>query len=490
MIIKSQGEQPLPPGGSCVLSAVNLSKYVLNPFTENAEFDYKSLEEDLYYIYGAMNDVVNEVTEKHVLEKQREIARKWRNIGIGTAGWGDMFIKFCTPYGSEKSKSLANDVAKFMFNTCLKYNIEYGKRDGNFPEFNNIVAPHITNTSIYYNNECNSSEADKYLRNCSMLTVAPTGSIAILLGCSGGIEPEFALSYTRRTVSLNNKEQLHEINAEIVDEYWTLHPEDKKEKMLPLYFVTAYDINYADRIQIQGIIQKSIDSAISSTVNLPQDISIEEVEQLYLKAWAYGLKGVTVYREGSRDPILFVNREDRKNTSEVKKRPKDIESNLYKITVNGEKFAVIVGLLDDEPYEVFAFKIPEDRIDIIEAKGITTKVKKGVFKFKSDNYEIENLNDYYGNIEERATTLYVSMLLRHHADIKFIVKTAKKVNPVISSFTSAICRILNKNFTNDDSEESYEICPECGGKIMKHAGCKECTNCGYSVCNLMIRKKE
>lgn len=428
-----------------------------------------------------MNDVLDEGISFHALEEQREAALLWRNIGIGTAGWGDLFIKFMTPYGSSKSIELIDEIGKFMFKECLKYNIEFGKQNGDFPKFNKNINYQLTDIAI--NNDIKFPVT--HMRNCSMLTVAPTGSIALLMGVSGGIEPEFALSYTRKTKSLDGKDTEYTVYPDIIQQYLQLHPEDSIDN-LPYYFVTAYDIEPAQRVEVQATLQKHIDSAISSTVNLPSTATKEDIEQLYLTAWEKGCKGVTVYVDGSRDPILSTKKEEKKDTFEsgVIKRPKEVDAHLYLTKVNKELFSVIVGTVDNIPYEVFAFKVI-DRDDIKESDGKIIKVKKGLFKYVTDDFVIEDLNAYYGNIEERATTLYISMLLRHNASIPFIVKTAKKVNPVISSFTAALCRVLNK-YTND--VQITESCPECGQPLIKHGGCKECMNCGYSVCNLILVK--
>lgn len=475
------GEQPLIPGGACLLSAINVSEYVLNPWTDNVCFDYKSLSEDIEHIYKAMNDTLDEGLEYHALPEQKEAASLWRNIGIGTAGWADLFIKFMTPYGSTKSIELIDDIGRFMFEECLKCNIKLGEKDGNFPKFNKNINYQLTDIAI----ENKIQFPINNMRNCSMLTIAPTGSIALILGVSGGIEPEFALSYTRKTKSLDGKDTEYTVYPDIIQQYLKLHPEDTIDS-LPYYFVMAYDIEPAQRVLIQATLQKHIDSAISSTVNLPSTATIEDIEQLYLAAWENGCKGITVYVDGSRDPILSTNKKEEQIIfdSGVIKRPKEVNAHLYLTKINKEVFSVIVGTINDKPYEVFAFKVT-DRNDIKESDGKIIKVKKGLFKYVTDDFVIEDLNAYYGNIEERATTLYISMLLRHNASIPFIVKTAKKVNPVISSFTAALCRVLNK-YTND--VQITESCPECGQPLVKHGGCKECMNCGYSVCNLMLKK--
>lgn len=482
------GEQPLISGGACCLSAINLSKYVIYPFTRDARFEYSKLKEDLWHIYCAMDDIVSEGLDFHALEEQKEVASKYRNIGISPIGWADLFIKFECPYGSEKSKELAKDISRFLFNTCLEYNIKLGITRGSFP---GMKAPFVyDNVSIINNNSDNGTyESGKitHLRNCSMLTIAPTGTISNLLECSSGIEPNFALKYTRKTKSLNGGEDTeYVVLAPIVKEYLELHPDETADE-LPWYFTSAYDIDPKSRIDIQAIIQNSIDTAISSTVNLPAETTKEEVEKLYLYAWERGLKGVTCYREGSRDPILYVNKQEEKYNSGVTKRPKEIRSILYKTKVKNEEFAVIVGFVDDKPYETFAMKLATDN-SIKQCEGKTIKVCKGTYKFVSDNLTLDNLELSSSLIEERAVTLCTSMLLRHHADINFIIKTIKKINPIVSSFTSAICRILAKYANTMNDSEDVKVCPNCGSKIIKENGCEHCSNCDYSLCNLLIRK--
>lgn len=477
------GEQPLPTHGACVLSAINLSEYVLNPWTRDVKFDYESLAKDLRHIYLAMNDIVDEGMNRHALPEQREIARKYRNIGIGYQGIADMFIKFGYPYGSDLSKHLLHDVCRFVFVNCTMINIEYGSRFGNFPAFN--YENHYEETDII---KWAFKDMDKprinALRNCSMLTIAPTGSISNLFGCSGGIEPHFALSYMRHSVVLDKD---YEVVPDIIQQYLTLHPEDSIDN-LPYYFVTAADIDPKDRIDIQAIAQQYVDSAISSTLNLPRETTPEDIEQIYLNAWSKGLKGVTVYVDGSRDPILYVNKEtdesDFITDNHAPKRPKELQAELTVQKAKGFSYAVIVGMLHDRPYEVFAFEMPEGS-EIQPTIGKIIKVKRGQYRFESDTFSINNLQLSTDKVEERAITILCSQLLRHGVDIKYIIKTAKKINPVITSFTSVVCRVLGK-YTTSEIDESRK-CPECGAPIVKEGGCEHCTKCTYSKCNLLIK---
>ena len=479
-------------GGACNLSAINLAKYVLNPFTDHTEFDYVSLQKDLPHIYKAMNNIVDEGMDKHALPEQREAAQNWRNIGIGITGLAEVFIMFQTPYGSDKSLDLTNDIMKFLFRECLKLNQDFGQRFGSFPMFN--VENNYGHTEIVKNAYCKMDDhlpTITALRNCSMLTVAPTGSISNLIGASSmGIEPVFAFEYKRRTVSLDGQETIYTVHPEIVDLYLQLHPDESFED-LPYYFVSAYDISWQSRIDVQAVAQRYVDSAISATVNLPKDTTVEEIEQLYLYAWKSGLKGITIYRDGSRDPILFTEESSTPqavNVSEnhAAKRPKTLKANLVVRKANNISYAVIVGFLSNKPYEIWAFEMPQDS-QIKACDGEVVKIKKGQYKFVSEYFTIANLQLTTDKLEERALTILCSMMLRHNVPIKYIIKTAKKVNPIVSSFSSVVCRVLG-SYMQSEIDESQK-CPECGAPLINEGGCEHCSQCHYSKCNMLVTRK-
>lgn len=481
------GEQPLVKNGACNLSAINLAKYVKKPFTNDTEFDYAQLAKDLPHIYKAMNDVIDEGMEKHALKEQREAARTWRNIGIGITGLAEVFIMFQTPYGSDKSKKLTNDIMYFLFRECFKLNQLLGGLDGSFSAFdegNKYGETDIVRNSFgdYYK-----KYPVKHLRNCSMLTIAPTGSISNLIGASTmGIEPLFALQYNRKTVSLDGKESVYTVYPEIVEQYLKMHPDDSIEN-LPYYFITANDIDWKLRVDIQAIAQKYVDTAISSTTNLPKETTVDEVEQLYLYAWSKGLKGITIYRDGSRDPILYVEKKDAPLTyNNAKKRPKSLEAELIVSKAQGKSYAVIIGFLDNRPYEVFAFEMPSDSL-MKATKGELIKVKKGQYMFKCPEFKIADLQLSTDKLEERAITILGSMLLRHNVDINHIIKVLKKVNPIITSFTSAVCRVLGKYA---EHVVTSKVCPDCGSPLIMEGGCEHCSNCTYSKCNVLIKRRK
>lgn len=465
-------EQPLVKHGMCMLSSINISKYVLNPFKSTWSIDNERLERDIYTIVRAMDDIVDENILVTPLQEQKDTAQKYRNIGIGVMGLADMFVMCNIKYGSEESKDMAKDMMNFIFEHALRASIDLAKDRGPFPGYK----PCVWDSDIIKNNfdeeTINYFKSENCLRNCSLLSVAPTGSIGTMLQISTGCEPYFALSYKRRTVSMG--EQFYDVNIPTLEMYKNICGEDADMSN----FVTSKDIHWRDRIGVQSALQMACDTAISSTCNLPKGTTLEEIKQIYLEAWDSGCKGFTVYVDGSRNPILSTSGFENQKTGQVVKRPKELEADYYQLKVKGETFIVLVGLLNSQPYEVFAFR-PNNIMNIPQHKGKIIKVKKMHYKFESDLVTIPDLQLEYDNIEEKAATLYTSMLLRHNADLKYIIKTAKKVNDNISSFTSALCRVLSKYTI---VEESGEKCPECGGKVIREVGCCKCIDCGWSRC--------
>ena len=469
------GEQPLAKNSACNLSSINLSEYVLNPFTVNAYFDYASLKSDLFYIVEAMDDVLDENLKNHALEEQKQQAAKFRNIGIGIMGLADALIKLQITYGSDTAIEFSKQLMRFLLRESLLASVNLAKLRGNFPGYNTKIWDSNIIKEVFNDNEIQSLRSLDKLRNCSLLSIAPTGSIGTMLNVSTGCEPEFMLSYKRRTESLNGKETWYDVEIPIVKEYRNL----TGNVNLPEYFITAKQIDWKDRVAMQAALQKYCDTAISSTVNLPSSTIPEDIKGIYIEAWKQGLKGITVYVDGSRDAILSADGNKKEVKSVVaNKRPKELEADLHLIKAKGEQFIVLVGLLNDKPYEVFAFK-PNIQINIPDHKGVITKESKMHYNFKSDVLSIPNLELANSAVEERATTLYASMLLRHNVNIKYIVKTARKVNNVINSFTSAVCRVLSKYMPNQSTGEK---CPECGGEIVNEGGCKHCNQCGWSKC--------
>ena len=476
-------EEPLPAGGSCLLGSINLAEFVKNPFKKTACIDFDALEQAVFVSVVALNQVLIEGLNLHPLEEQRNSVRELRQIGLGTMGLGDMLIKLGIKYGSEESLKIIDTIYKHIATSAIHQSLELAKAHGCYEkcdkeklvESNFIKNLHLPVAVL--------DEIKKYgLYNSQLLTCAPTGSIGTMFEISTGVEPNFALSYTRKTQSLDGKDTFYKVHVKIVKDYLEANNLDADSK-LPDYFITSGEIDPLDRIKVQGTLQKYIDASISSTINLPKEATVEDVYNIYFNAWKYGLKGVTVYRSGClREGILTVDNEKKEDNTfkDVKapKRPKELKADLHLVKARGQQFIVLVGILNNRPYEVWAFR-PNMTVKLEPHSGIITKKAKKKYSFKSDLIEIADLQLKNEDIEEKAATLYASMLLRHGVPIKYVVKTSKKVDDNITSFTSAMCRVLNKYITD---EETGEKCPECGGELIREGGCVHCKECGWSRC--------
>lgn len=472
------GEIPLQGGGACLLGSINLSEFVLDPFTGRARVNFDALEEAVAIAVLGLNQALNENIYTHPLEIQKETARDWRAIGLGTMGLADMLIKLGITYGSEAALAVTAIVYKIIAKMAVISSLELAKINGCFPKCNKEL---IINSSFIQALNLPKQVLDDIrtygLHNSQLLTCAPTGSIATMLQVSTGVEPNFALHYTRKTQSLNGKDTFYDVDAKIVEDYKYSETFTTNDK-LPDYFVESKDIAPIDRIKMQSVLQKYIDNSISSTINLPKEATIDDVYNIYVEAWKHGLKGVTIYRAGcNREGILTIKKPDTILSTSAPKRPETLPCDIHKVKVKGEHFIVCVGLYEEKPYEVFVFRLLND-VEICGSKGIITKKKKGVYSLVSKDFNISNLLNTDISVEEKAATLYSSMLLRHGVNIKYIIKTAKKVTDNITSFSSAMCRVLAKYVP----VEKEGKCPDCGAELTHSGGCIHCDSCGYSRC--------
>lgn len=526
------GEIPMGPFDSCRLIHINLSSYIINPFTDKAHID-----EELLYMHSyeamrladdlvdleieAVDRIINTVkndtddTEFKLWSRIKETAIQGRRAGLGFTGLADAIAMLGLKYDSDEGIQKVEQLMKIMFKGQLDSNIDMAVERGKFPvcntpvEFENVG---YEGGNLWYKKLAKNfpSECTRMLkygrRNISWSTVAPTGTVSIMAGTSSGIEPVFMPFYQRKRKCMSESDRVDYVDK--VGEKYTLftvvHPNLKrwaietmnysesevnewslgvwKEvwKESPYYGSTAPEIDWRQRVKLQGVVQKYITHSISSTVNLAKETTEEEIADIYIEAWKQGLKGITIYRDGCREGVLTqVEKPKTIEGRQAPKRPKELEADAYLIKAKGEQFIILVGMLDGKPYEIFAFR-PRNPISFKPHKGIITKVSKMHYSFTSEIFHIDNLELANENVEENAATLYSSMLLRHGVNIKYIVKTAKKVNDNISSFSSAMCRVLSKYIPNE--EIKGEVCPDCGGTLVREGGCIHCKDCGYSKC--------
>lgn len=525
------GEIPMGPFDSCRLIHLNLTSFIDNPFTDKAVVNEEKLYEVSYEAMRLSDDLVDleieavdriinvvanesDSTEFNLWSRIKETAIKGRRAGLGFTGLADAIAMLGLKYDSDEGLDKVEYIMKIMFKAQLDCQCDMAVERGSFPAWDKSKELVVSNSWYRWVQENYPKEYSRMLvysrRNISWSSVAPTGTVSIMAQCSSGIEPVFLPFYERKRKCMSPEDRVDytDIKGEKYTLFKVFHPNflnwyikesqcehcpdvamealqsadseslNKIFRKSPYYGSTASEIDWHRRIKLQGIVQRYITHSISSTINLPNETTEEEIANIYMEAWKEGNKGQTIYRDGCREGVL--NKVEKPKTidnRQAPKRPKELEADYYQIKVKGEQFIVLVGLLDNKPYEIFTCKT-DNLTDIPEHKGKITKIKKMHYAFDSEYIHIENLNS--DDVEEKAATLYSSMLLRHGVGIEYIIKTAKKVNDNIVSFSSAMCRILSRYITK--SEVKGETCPECGGRLVRDGGCLHCIDCGYSKC--------
>lgn len=474
------GEQPLPKHGACNLCSINLSEYVINPFTSEAMIDFASLCKDIPHIVRAMDDIVSENMHRHALPEQRQMAEDYRNIGIGIMGMADMFIKLRLKYGGDESIETMDFLMQFVTQQCILASCELAKERGVFPKYDPCMMDSEF-AEVVLTPEQREFVRKHGLRNSTLISIAPTGSIGTMLNIGTGIEPFFRLEYVRATKSLGGEDREFKVRPKVINEYMKrLGVDDIDVKTLPSYFVSSDEIDWKSRVAMQGTVQRYTDTGISSTINLPKGTTVETIKSIYLEAWRQGLKGVTVFVDGSREGILTENGNAPKGKRQkvhAKPRPKKLDAEYYPVKVKGENFGVIVGYMDDEPYEIFAIRA-QKRIQ--QHFGVVTKVKKRVYKFESEFVNIDNLVDYEVITESEGNiSLLVSAMLRHEMPVEFIADVVRKTSDSIVSYSSSLATILDKHAKPRVLKDK---CPDCGGDLIREGGCTHCSKCDYAKC--------
>lgn len=489
-------EEPLPSGGSCLLGSLNLAAFV-ETINGQPQFNMDEFRKAVVIAVYGLNDVLDEGLSLHPLGVQRDSVRDWRQIGLGIMGLADMLIKLGVTYGNKESLKICDDIGWNLANEALSTSMTIAKNKGAYPMFSDKVWE-----SEFYKNHIGISAP---LRNSQLLTIAPTGTLSTMLGISGGIEPIFANYYTRKTESLHGEDKEYKIFTPIAWEYLQSHGYGEDETKLPNYFVTSAEIAYRDRINMQAIWQTHIDASISSTVNLPNSATIDDVKDLYMYAWECGLKGITVFRDGcKRLGILTTDDSDDSVDYLTDLRRGDIinvDDDLL-----GYKRKIINGC-GDFSEQIFFDDISGEPLENFIAMGDGGGCAR--------------------NLE--AISRLISLCLRGGIDVSEIIKQLKKVHACPSyrarkiqqgdtsigtSCPSAIgyaiedlCEKINNRLfdteeladedmptlwyedwykdSNSEIEDlhSKPTCPECGEPIVFEGGCNICKSCGWSKCD-------
>ena len=428
-------EEPLPAGGSCLLGSINLSAFV-----KDGKFDFDDFADTVSHAVIALNEVLDEGLKLHPLKEQRKSVADWRQIGLGIFGLADMLIKMGIEYGSADAIYLCDRIGFTMADTAIGTSA-YLARDRDYEPYAKFK-PEALHENLYFIE--NTSEATKKavkrygLRNSQLLTIAPTGSISTMLGISGGIEPIFDISYTRKTESLHDEDVYYKVFTPIVKEYLdnneVIYDLNTGEPVLPKYFVTAKKIEPKKRIQMQSIWQKHIDASISSTVNLPESATVKDVEKLYISAWKNGLKGLTVFREScAREGVLT---SDKKEDEE--KCPMTEEEKEWRLKEYGEVKIEDKDILPKGEKFLFNNIVPVTRRALGKRLDGATYVKKtacGKLYITINRDEDDNLVEVFidpgksGGCVANAESLgrMASTMLRGGISIESIIDSTKGV---------------------------------------------------------------
>lgn len=488
-------EEPLPAGGSCLLSSINLSAFV-----KDKEFDFDDFSETVANGVIYLNEVLEEGLSLHPLEEQRQSVADWRQIGLGIMGLADMLIKMELPYDSEQARQLCEEIGLVMADHALYTSAFLAGYDGSYNNYKSCVQK----SEFLKNNTCESTREviEAYgLRNSQLLTIAPTGTISTMLGISGGIEPIFANSYTRKTESLHGHDEYYKVYTPIVKEYMDEHG-IKDETELPNWFCTSSTISPLNRVLMQGVWQKHIDASISSTVNLPEEATIEDVEEIYLNAWKEGLKGITVFRNGcKRLGILTTNNSQEKEEEKGLSRGEIISCSDNLI---GMKRRLTTGC---GSLHCTAWFDPQtgDLMEIYLNKGSTggcANFMVGLSRMISlacrGGVKIEDIADQLQSTG--ACPSYASRTATKHDTSKgaccpmavgnALMEMWKEMKERIEKGNSIIA-LANSNSQIPSSEsipssnpeaDNGAKCPECGSELIQEGGCVICKSCGWSRC--------
>lgn len=493
-------EEPLPAGGSCLLGSINLAEFACD-----TGFDFDSFKHCVKESTIALNEVLDEGLPLHPLKEQRESVYDWRQIGLGIFGLADLLIKLGIKYGSPEAIDLCDMIGHTMADTAIKTSAMLAKENGVYPRYK----PDAIEQSAFYSKNALGETKELVesfgLRNSQLLTIAPTGSLSTMLGVSGGIEPIFANYYTRKTESLKGHDEYYKVYTPIVKEYMDKHGL-KDDSELPDYFVTAQTLDYKNRIYMQSIWQSHIDASISSTVNVPNDFTVEQVEDLYMTAWEAGLKGVTIFRDScKRAGILTTSSTEKTNdTEEARPLPRgyivvadDNVIGLKRKIMSGCGSLHVVAMFDP---------ISGELLETYISKGSTggcqsnlAAVSRLISLSARAGVDVYTIADQLQSCP--ACPSYVGRTMTKHDTSKgkccpdavanALIEMYKEMQESISDgdkdiSTSVKSQTIKKNIESKESTVDVEIknpCPVCGEELTFEGGCNVCKNCGWSKCD-------
>lgn len=498
-------EEPLPAGGSCLLGSINLSEFV----TENKTFNFTDFKKTVDIAVRALNIVLDEGLPLHPLKEQRESVRDWRQIGLGIFGLADLLIKMGIKYGSPESIDLCNMIGHAMAYQAIMTSNSIAIEVGSYPKYK----PDAVKQSPFFTEHIDELYRENIseigLCNSQLLTIAPTGSLSSMLGVSGGIEPVYANYYTRKTESLHGHDEYYKVYTPIVKKYIDEYGL-KDDSELPDFFVTAQTLNYKERIDMQSIWQRHIDASISSTVNVPNNFTVKDTEDLYLYAWEKGLKGVTIFRDGCKRTGILTTDNKKKETKE-----NNSDSNvpitlqrgmIIKADDNciGKKRTLQTGC---GTLHCEAFFDPDtgDLLETYLSKGskggclnsltglsrlISLSARAGVDiysivdQLKSSgtcpSYAVRTATKHDTSIGSSCPVAVGNALLNMYKELQGELFEDVDEKPIKNKETIK----RGKRLEIKPVDESQIVpCPECGSPLVFEGGCNSCKNCGFSKCD-------
>lgn len=533
LLIHNCGEQLLPTGGVCLLGSINLTQFVNK---EKTNWDYKKLEKTITYAVRLM-DNVNDITYVPLPEQAENLKNK-RRIGLGTLGYGSALMMMKQRYGSTQALKLTEELQSFIANIAYQVSALLAEEKGAFPLYDE--EKYLSGNFVKNLSPLTIARIKEHgLRNSHLLSIQPTGNTSIVANnVSGGLEPLFMPVYTRTSIlpyapnglevpiNIGWANKTFELKNNTAGEWVWIKEGDEnlltttfegevykidqsrgllRETTIKDYSVkelektgewdpnadwaaTTTQLNVDEHINTMAIFAKYVDSAISKTVNLPSTYSYEDFKSLYMKMYdSQVIKGGTTYRAGTMTEVLGTGTTNTTPDTErivrttAPKRPKELNCDIHQLMADGEKWLVIVGLLESEPYEVFAFKTKTINLSNKLKQGKLIKEKKGRYNLDIDGFVIENLSENFESAEEEALTRMISTSLRHGADIEFIVDQLAKSHGIITSFTKAVGRILKKYIKET---KLVKTCDSCGSiNVSLQEGCFICLDCGSSKCS-------
>ena len=516
------GEIPLSPYDSCRLLALNITSYVINPFTGKARFDYEKFKAHAIIVTRIMDNIIDLEIEKlkaiisKIMKDPESIETKsteltlWENVleatingrraGISLIGHGDMLAMLRMQYGSKESTDFVTKLHRLHATYTYDESIRLACIRGEFPVFEAGIdgGPFL--------NRIGRSGIPR--RNIALLTIPPSGTISILFNNqSSGIEPVFAPWYSRRRkVNPDEAYDFKDKSGDCWQTYDVFHNNfllwakvngiaesdlaaNKEEylKKSPYHLATSHFIDPIQKVKMQGSIQKYVDHSISVTINLPKTATVQEIKDIYITAWKAGCKGSTIYRDGSRSGVLNVTEEvvSEFRQHHAPKRPKDLPCDIFHASINSEKYVVMVGIMEDKPYETFAIKVTDGvSMPNSMSRGLIRKhgsKRWGLLTIDKD-VVIENIIEEFDIPEYGTVTKMASLALRTGAEIKYVVKVLNNNTGIITDYAKVIARQLKKYIVKEEDQNSP--CPNCGRPMIIEGGCKQCKNeeCGYGQC--------